>query len=48
MCRKREVLWQKMIDFAGQNPDLAQANYKRAQLRRDLAEAEAREKDAAE
>ena len=46
--RKREILRQKMIDFAGQNPDLAQAIYERARLERDLAAAEARMKDAAE
>lgn len=48
LCRKRETLRQMMIDFAEQNPELAEAIYRRAQLERDLAEAEARRKEADE
>ena len=40
--RKREIMRQKMIEFAEQNPDLAAAIIERAKLQRDLAEAEAR------
>jgi len=40
--RKREIMRQKMINFAAENPDLAAAIFERAKLQRDLAEAEAR------
>jgi len=40
--RNREILKQKMMDFAEQNPALKEAIYERANLQRDLAEAEAR------
>jgi hypothetical protein len=40
--RNREIFKQKMIDFAEQNPELKKAIYERAQLQRDLREAEAR------
>jgi len=40
--RNREILKQKMMDFAEQNPALKEAIYERANLQRDLADAEAR------
>ncbi len=40
---KREIMRQKMIEFAEQNPELAEAIFQRARLQRELAEAEARD-----
>ena len=40
--RKREIMRQRMIEAAQQNPELAAAIIERAKLQRDLAEAEAR------
>ena len=45
---KREIMKQKMIEFAEQNPDLRAAIIERANLQRDLAEAEARGDDGDE
>jgi len=45
---KREILRKKMIEFAAQNPDLRAAIIERANLQRDLAEAEARDDDGDE
>jgi hypothetical protein len=40
--RNREILKQKMMDFAEQNPALKEAIYERANLQRELVEAEVR------
>lgn len=46
--RKREIMRQRMIEAAQQNPDLAAAIIERANLQRELAEAEARGDDGDE
>jgi hypothetical protein len=43
--RHGEVFRQKMIDFAAQNAELEQAIFERAQLQRDLEEAEGRQRE---